>query len=187
MKFVYADGWSDYYDELPGGEPRGRSLLAELFDTRELGEWEPKLSRYKGFSLPVPTDQFPTLMLVKRTWGGKKTRAGAGRAHAQGQADRPAAGRRRRGDPGPHAADRAARAAADLDRSRRSTNSSSRASDRVAGVVVQRGGRRCACSARDGVLMNVGGFSRNAAMRERFQPQPSSASGPTPIPATPAR
>ena len=52
MKFVYADGWSDYYDELPGGEPRGRSLLAELFDTRELGEWEPKLSRYKGFSLP---------------------------------------------------------------------------------------------------------------------------------------
>ena len=54
MKFVYADGWSDYYDELPGGEPRGRSLLAELFDTRELGEWESRLSRYKGFSLPVP-------------------------------------------------------------------------------------------------------------------------------------
>ena len=44
----------------PAAQPRGRSLLAELFDTRELGEWEPKLSRYKGFSLPVPTDQFPT-------------------------------------------------------------------------------------------------------------------------------
>ena len=24
MKFEYADGWSDYYDELPGGQPRGR-------------------------------------------------------------------------------------------------------------------------------------------------------------------
>ena len=75
MKFVYADGWSDYYDELPGGEPRGRSLLAELFDTRELGDWEPKLSRYKGFNLPVPSDQFTDLMLVKRTMKGKQRAA----------------------------------------------------------------------------------------------------------------
>ena len=37
MKFKYADGWSDYYDDLPGGQPRGRSLVAELFDVNELG------------------------------------------------------------------------------------------------------------------------------------------------------
>ena len=28
MAFEYADGWSDYYDDQPGGQPRGRSLVA---------------------------------------------------------------------------------------------------------------------------------------------------------------
>ena len=37
MAFEYADGWSDYYDNLPGGQPRGRSLVAKLFDLNELG------------------------------------------------------------------------------------------------------------------------------------------------------
>jgi 3-oxosteroid 1-dehydrogenase len=173
MKFVYADGWSDYYDELPGGEPRGRSLLAELFDTRELGEWESKLSRYKGFSLPLPTDQFPSLMLAKRTWGGKKTAlsmvgrmlkakltgrrlAGAGAA-IQGRMLQIALREQL-----PIWTD-SALAQFVLD------------GDRVAGVAVQRGGRLVRVQARDGVLMNVGGFSRSAAMRQRFQPQPNSA------------
>ncbi|SDC48998.1 3-oxosteroid 1-dehydrogenase [Variovorax sp. CF079] len=173
MKFVYADGWSDYYDELPGGEPRGRSLLAELFDTRELGEWESKLSRYKGFSLPLPTDQFPSLMLAKRTWGGKKTAlsmvgrmlkakltgrrlAGAGAA-IQGRMLQIALREQL-----PIWTD-SALAQFVLD------------GDRVAGIAVQRGGRLVRVQARDGVLMNVGGFSRSAAMRQRFQPQPNSA------------
>ena len=173
MKFVYADGWSDYYDELPGGEPRGRSLLAELFDTRELGEWESKLSRYKGFSLPLPTDQFPSLMLAKRTWGGKKTAlsmvgrmlkakltgrrlAGAGAA-IQGRMLQIALREQL-----PIWTD-SALAQFVLD------------GDRVAGVAVQRDGRLVRVQARDGVLMNVGGFSRSAAMRQRFQPQPNSA------------
>ncbi|CAN7478133.1 FAD-binding protein [Variovorax sp. LjRoot130] len=173
MRFVYADGWSDYYDELPGGEPRGRSLLAELFDTRELGEWESKLSRYKGFSLPLPTDQFPSLMLAKRTWGGKKTAlsmvgrmlkakltgrrlAGAGAA-IQGRMLQIALREQL-----PIWTD-SALAQFVLD------------GDRVVGVAVQRDGRLVRVQARDGVLMNVGGFSRSAAMRQRFQPQPNSA------------
>ncbi|MFP3527276.1 hypothetical protein SB912_32770, partial [Pantoea sp. SIMBA_072] len=45
MAFEYADGWSDYYDDRPGAEPRGRSLVAKLFDVKELGEWEGRLSR----------------------------------------------------------------------------------------------------------------------------------------------
>jgi 3-oxosteroid 1-dehydrogenase len=40
MAFKYADGWSDYYDDLPGGQPRGRSLVAQLFNINELGEWK---------------------------------------------------------------------------------------------------------------------------------------------------
>jgi 3-oxosteroid 1-dehydrogenase len=177
MKFVYADGWSDYYDDRPGGEPRGRSLLAELFDMRQLGEWEPRLSRYKGFGLPVPSDQFMDLMLVKRTWRGKlralqlalrvlkgkltgQRLAGAGAA-IQGRMlqlalreklpiwiDTPVTQLVTEGDPG---------------------------CERVTGVVATRNGRAVRVQARAGVLMNTGGFSRNAAMRERYQPRPSSA------------
>jgi 3-oxosteroid 1-dehydrogenase len=46
---------------------------------------------------------------------------------------------------------------------------------RVVGVVAQRNGREVTVRARDGVLINVGGFSRNAEMRKKYQLQPSSA------------
>jgi 3-oxosteroid 1-dehydrogenase len=45
---------------------------------------------------------------------------------------------------------------------------------RVTGVVVERDGKSVRVGARRGVLMNVGGFSRNKAMRERWSPQPTS-------------
>src|SRR5581483_7516402 len=42
MQWVYADGAIDYYPEMPGGMGRrGRSINARMFDTRELGDWEP--------------------------------------------------------------------------------------------------------------------------------------------------
>ncbi len=59
----------------PAASRAGARSWPSFSTSRELGEWESKLSRYKGFSLPLPTDQFPRLMLVKRTWGGRKTRA----------------------------------------------------------------------------------------------------------------
>ena len=173
MKFVYADGWSDYYDELPGGEPRGRSLLAELFDTRELGAWEAKLSRYKGFSLPVPTDQFPDLMLAKRTWRGKKAALGLVARLIKGKLS----GARLAGA-GAAIQGRMLQIAL---REELPIWTESPLADlvveagRVTGIVVQQGGKPVRVQARDGVLMNVGGFSRSGAMRERFQPAPSSA------------
>ena len=48
MRFEYADGWSDYYDDLPGGQPRGRSLVAEVFDVNELGEWKSRAVDVSG-------------------------------------------------------------------------------------------------------------------------------------------
>src|SRR5579884_573534 len=72
MAFHYADGWSDYYDELPGGEPRGRSLMARLFDINELGDWKSRLSMYRGRQMPMGSDEYPTLFLAKRTWAGKR-------------------------------------------------------------------------------------------------------------------
>ncbi len=44
---------------------------------------------------------------------------------------------------------------------------------RVTGVVAARNGREVRIRARDGVLINAGGFSRNQAMREKYQPKPN--------------
>ena len=173
MKFVYADGWSDYYDELPGGEARGRSLLAELFDTRELGDWESKLSRYKGFSLPVPTDQFPDLMLAKRTWRGKKRALALVGRMIKGKLT----GARLAGA-GAAIQGRMLQIAL---RQQIPIWTESGLEElivedgKVTGVSVKRDGQLVRVQARDAVLLNVGGFSRSAAMRERFQPKPSSA------------
>lgn len=172
MKFVYADGWSDYYDELPGGEARGRSLLAELFDTRELGAWESKLSRYKGFNLPVPTDQFPTLMLAKRTWAGKKAALALVGRMIKGRLT----GARMAGA-GAAIQGRMLQIALreELPIWTESPLVQLVVEDgRVSGVAVRRADRLVRVRARDGVLMNVGGFSRSGAMRERFQPKPNS-------------
>ena len=45
---------------------------------------------------------------------------------------------------------------------------------RIAGVVVEQGGTRRRFRARDGVLLDTGGFARNEAMRQTYGPQPAS-------------
>ena len=73
MTFFRPDGWSDYYDELPGGEPRSRCLMAPLYDARRLGEWGPRLARSPvGGGLPVHSHELTDLFLVRRTWRGKR-------------------------------------------------------------------------------------------------------------------
>jgi 3-oxosteroid 1-dehydrogenase len=37
--------WPDYYDTHPGGSEEGRTVVAELFNVNELGEWKSKLRR----------------------------------------------------------------------------------------------------------------------------------------------
>src|SRR5439155_22776147 len=53
MKFVRAEGWSDYYDNLPGGCPRSRSLGAPMLDAREMGPLFDKL-RMGPMVMPLP-------------------------------------------------------------------------------------------------------------------------------------
>jgi 3-oxosteroid 1-dehydrogenase len=73
MKFFRPDGWSDYYDDLPGGEPRSRCLMAPLYDARALGSWAPLLARSPvGGGLPVHSHELTDLYLVRRTWAGKR-------------------------------------------------------------------------------------------------------------------
>lgn len=73
MQFFRPEGWSDYYDELPGGEPRSRCLMAPMFDARELGDWGPLLARSPiGAGLPVHSHELTDLYLVRRTWRGRR-------------------------------------------------------------------------------------------------------------------
>lgn len=173
MKFVYADGWSDYYDDRPGGKARGRSLLAEMFNLNELGPWADKLSVYKGMALPMSPAEFPTLFLAKRTMAGKRM---AGRLALRMLKDK-LLGRRTR-SAGTAIQGRMLQIAL-REQLPIWTEAPLRElvveGGRVVGVVLQREGRAVRVRARDGVLLNTGGFSRNAEMRRRFQPQPNSA------------
>ena len=75
VRFIFCDGYSDYYDERPGGKARGRVLRAPMLGSSELGQWYPKLRQFGGWALPVNTDEFHDLTLVKRTWAGRRPRS----------------------------------------------------------------------------------------------------------------
>ncbi len=51
VKLTRVPYWPDYYDDLPGGCEPGRTVVAELFDTKQLGARRKQLQR--GF-LPLP-------------------------------------------------------------------------------------------------------------------------------------
>lgn len=63
--------WPDYYDEKPGAIECGRCVVADIFDTKQLGEWRSRLR--PGF-LPVPATLAEALMIpfVKRSWAARK-------------------------------------------------------------------------------------------------------------------
>ena len=171
MKFKYADGWSDYYDDRPGGEARGRSLVAQLFDINELGEWRDRLSMYPGFGLPMGSEEFPTLLLAKRTWAGKRMALRLmGRLLVA-----KLSGKQLRGS-GAAIQGRMLQLAL---REGLPIWPDTPVQDlvleegRVAGVLASRGGRSVRIRALQGVLINSGGFSHSREMREQYQPKPN--------------
>nr|WP_246415690.1 FAD-binding protein [Novosphingobium taihuense] len=173
MQFEYPDGWSDYYDDRDGGQPRGRSLTAVPYDIRKLGPWEEKLSRYMGFNgIPFPSLPLIRMLMFKKTWEAKgimarlalaiaKNKLLGRRVHAHGSAIQ---GRMlemtlKRGIPlfGGFATDRLVEE-----------------NGQVVAVEGIYNGARTTVRSRFGILMNVGGFSRNDAMRQKYQRHPIS-------------
>lgn len=167
-----ADDWPDYYDDQPGGLPQGRSLMAEPFNVRELGAWKDHLAMYPSLQhSPIGADEFATLFLMKRTFAGKMRAAKfaalmlrdklvgrqtvANGAAIQGRMLQVAL-----------------REGVDLQ-----INTPVKRflveGGRVVGVVAEQGGREVEVGARDGVIVNVGGFSRNKAFRERVTDGPT--------------
>ncbi len=172
MRFLHAN-WPDYYDSAPGGIATGRSLAAPLFNVRELGEWADKLARHPiTSSMPVLSSEAVFLNVLKGSWRGKRVMAkviltmigdrllgrttrGAGNA-LQGRLFQIAL---REGIP---------------IWTRSAVRDLLTTGGRITGVVVERDGQRVEASARCGVLINAGGFSHNAQMREQYLPKPSS-------------
>ena len=160
--------WPDYYNDLPGGMEHGRSIGAVLFDANELGD-KKKLLRPNYMAIPAHTEEALKVPLVKTTWAGKmamfkiglrmmtakltgKHWVGAGAA-LQGRMFQASL-----------KAGIDMRANAAVERLVTDTDG------RVTGVVAKIDGIERTFGARDGVLVNAGGFARNQAMRDRYQP-----------------
>jgi 3-oxosteroid 1-dehydrogenase len=172
MKFLHAH-WPDYYDSRPGGVAEGRSLCAPLFDVNELGEWKDRLASFPlTADMPIESRDAVWVFIAMSTWRGKFMAAKLALRFLQ----KKLTGKELRGS-GNALQGRLFQIAL-----RRNipiwTESPVRdlivEGDRVAGVVVERGGVRLEVRARLGVLINAGGFSRNLAMREAYQPKPTS-------------
>ena len=168
MAFFRPEGWADYYDDLPGGEPRSRCLMAPLYDARALGPWAPLLARSPvGGGMPVHSHELTDLYLMRRTWAGKRM--------ALRLAGRMLEAWLRRRDLVSNGAALQGRLLEIALRQGIPIHLSTPVDDlvvengRVTGVQIgdsQQGEGRVV-HARAGVLLNVGGFSRNAALRQR--------------------
>ncbi len=171
MKFKRVEGYADYHDELPGGEPRSRSLIAELFDINELGAWKDKLSMYPGALAPFGNDEMPDLLLMKRTWKGKRMALRIGLRMLAMKLT----GKEWRGC-GAAIQGRMLQIALRNDipiRIDTPVNDLIFDNGRIVGVVAQHLGKAIRIGARNGVLINAGGFSRNADFRRQHARQPT--------------
>lgn len=171
MKFIRAEGWADYYDNLDGGCPRSRSLAAPMLDAREMGPLLDRL-RLGPMTIPLPVDQTRNITLATRTprgmWEGVKL---LWRLRRMAKTGKPILsyggalqGRMLMLTAAKGVPIRTSVKVLDLIEEDR----------RIVGVFIEEGGRKLSIGARDGVLINAGGFSHNKRMRERYGPAPAS-------------
>ncbi len=184
LEFLLAQGieldrpkyWPDYHDELPGGSVPGRTVVAKPFNINALGEWKgrlrPSFLALPG-NLPAALEEMKLLPLMRRSWKarwmllrllgrgvlarltGKEYVVGG--AALQGRMVKACL------DAGVEFRTETAVAGLLID------------DGRVTGVEAMRDGEALRVGAGLGVLMNSGGFARNEAMRERYQPLASTA------------
>jgi len=173
MQFYHADGWPDYYDDRPGGEPRGRSLMAKPFDLAALEGWSDKLSLYElSKNLPLGADELVPMFLFMRTWKGRRKLAKL----VTKMTINAARGRRVVASGG---SIQGRMLEMTLKRNipvftECRTEDFILDGERVVGVRGHRQDQPFDVRARRGVLINAGGFSRNDAMRQKYQRKPIS-------------
>lgn len=158
--------WPDYCDA-PGALAEGRTVVSELFDTNQLGEWKERLR--PGF-LPLPAYLEEAMQLpdMKRCWPSRRVLARVlGRTLGSRLRGKHlvTAGQALQGQL-LHAA---LQAGVEI-RTGAAVGELLVEEGRVSGVVATVDGARQRFGANKGVLLNAGGFSRNQAMRDRYQP-----------------
>jgi 3-oxosteroid 1-dehydrogenase len=159
--------WPDYYDERPGGCTTSRTVVAEPFDLTELGAWKDKL-RPNFLKLPATLDEMLQLPYFKHSWAAKRLmlKIGLRSIAAKLTGKRwAAAGAALQG----RMLQAALRAGVDI-RIDSPVRELIVDNGVVTGVITLKDGRPWRLGARLGVLVNAGGFARNQALRDRYQP-----------------
>ncbi|MEV7415918.1 3-oxosteroid 1-dehydrogenase [Streptomyces sp. NPDC089919] len=174
LRFRYMDGYSDYYPNLPGGMPGGRSIEPDQFDGNLLGA---ELAHLNPAYMPVPAGmvvfsadyKWLTLALVSAKGLAVSTECLARGTKAALLGQKPltmgqalAAGLRAG----------LLNAGVPVWLNTPLVDLVADASGAVRGVVVEQAGVRSVVKARKGVVVGSGGFEHNAAMRAQYQQQP---------------
>jgi 3-oxosteroid 1-dehydrogenase len=160
--------WPDYYDDRPGGSPEGRTVVADIFDTNELGEWKSKL-RPNFMQVPVPLEIGMKVGRFKTNWTSKKAMFNTALRILKQKLTGTAivtAGAALQG----RMFQAAIKAGVTMRNHAPVTELIADASGAIIGVVAQIGGQTRRIGASSGVLVNAGGFSHNQAMRDQYQP-----------------
>lgn len=167
IKLRRLPSWPDYYDDRPGGSAAGRTVVADLFDLNELGEWKSRL-RPNFMAIAAYHNEAFELSTFKSSWKGKlmmlKVGLRAVLAKLTGK-DLATAGGALQG----RMLQACLRAGVDI-RTESEVSELVYEEGRVKGVVVSKEGRAKRIDARLGVLVNAGGFAHNQEMRDRYIP-----------------
>ncbi|MFD3699191.1 3-oxosteroid 1-dehydrogenase [Streptomyces sp. NPDC058646] len=177
LKFRFMEGYSDYYPDLPGGLPNGRSIEPDQIDGRVLGA---ELAHLNPAYMPVPAGmvvfsqdyKWLNLAAVSAKGLAVSTECLARGTQAALRGEKPLtmgqalaaglrAGLQRAGVP------------VWLNCPLVDLVEEGGAGGRVTGVVVEKGGVRGTVRARRGVVVGSGGFEHNAQMRAQYQQQPT--------------
>jgi 3-oxosteroid 1-dehydrogenase len=181
--------YADYYQEIPGARPGGRSIDPLPWDARELGEvfleMQPSHVQTTVMGLMGYTNLEGAVLLSKAP-GWLKVVAKLALDYVSDIGWRLRSKRSRRLTMGNALMARLRRSL--LDRGvplRLSTpvRELIRDGERVTGVIAENGGQQFRLMARKGVIVGTGGFEHSQAMRERYMPAPTqsnwSAASPT--------
>lgn len=171
--------YMDYYEEVPGYRSGGRSMDPAPFNLRRLGEaaWSMSRDHYTGLLLPFNVSVVEGRRLQEMDTGAYLLGARLALRYAL---DLPARLARRSDDRltlGPALVARLRRSLLDRDIPlwlNAPITELLTEGGRVCGARISREGQEVVVRARRGVLLCTGGFARNADLRRRYQPQPSS-------------
>ena len=167
IKLTRISYWPDYYDEMPGGSREGRTVIAELFNVKELGQ-DKKRFRPNAMEMMAPLDELLKLQYINKSWEAKWLAVKmVGRtifAKLTGK-HYVLAGGALQGRMFQASLKAGVEFLTDTPVTELLVEDGA-----VKGVVMLKNGKPCRAGARLGVLVNAGGFSHNQAMRDKYQP-----------------